>query len=89
MPENPRAAKADNAEPEAGAPVPQPDARGAARADREAEPEELLGFDGWFEFWAHQGQLPPSGEGWRVWLMMAGRGFGKTRAGAEWIHGWR
>ena len=49
-------------------------------------PEELLGFDGWFEFWAHRGQLPPLGEGWRVWLMMAGRGFGKTRAGAEWIY---
>ncbi|MFM6852803.1 MAG: terminase large subunit domain-containing protein, partial [Sphingopyxis sp.] len=29
-------------------------------------------------------QLPPGGE-WRVWLMLAGRGFGKTRAGAEWI----
>src|SRR5215207_9521283 len=49
-------------------------------------PEELLSFDGWFEFWAHNGQLPPSSDGWRVWLMMAGRGFGKTRAGAEWIH---
>lgn len=49
-------------------------------------PEELLSFDGWFEFWAHRGQLPPLGESWRVWLMMAGRGFGKTRAGAEWIH---
>ena len=31
--------------------------------------------------------MPPKGEGWRVWLMMAGRGFGKTRAGAEWIFG--
>jgi hypothetical protein len=30
--------------------------------------------------------LAPQAEGWRVWLMMAGRGFGKTRAGAEWIH---
>ena len=49
-------------------------------------PEELLSLDGWFEFWAHKGQLPPSGEGWRAWLMMAGRGFGKTRAGAEWVH---
>jgi phage terminase large subunit-like protein len=49
-------------------------------------PEELLSFDGWFEFWAQRGQLPPLGDGWRVWLMMAGRGFGKTRAGAEWIH---
>jgi phage terminase large subunit-like protein len=36
-------------------------------------------------FWqAHGGQVEPSGD-WRVWLMMAGRGFGKTRAGAEWV----
>jgi phage terminase large subunit-like protein len=34
--------------------------------------------------WAHAGQLPPPGD-WRVWLLMAGRGFGKTRAGAEWV----
>jgi len=34
--------------------------------------------------WAHDGQLAPEG-GWRVWLMMAGRGFGKTRAGAEYV----
>lgn len=27
----------------------------------------------------------PSGSDWDVWLMMAGRGFGKTRAGAEWV----
>ncbi|HXG81924.1 MAG TPA: terminase family protein, partial [Sphingomicrobium sp.] len=47
---------------------------------------DLLALDAAFELWAHSGQLPPGGEGWRVWLMMAGRGFGKTRAGAEWIH---
>jgi len=29
-------------------------------------------------------QLPPPGD-WRVWLMLAGRGFGKTRSGAEWV----
>jgi len=29
-------------------------------------------------------QLPPPGQ-WRVWLMLAGRGFGKTRSGAEWV----
>ena len=29
-------------------------------------------------------QLAPDGD-WRIWLMMAGRGFGKTRAGAEWV----
>ena len=34
--------------------------------------------------WARAAQLPPDGE-WRVWLIMAGRGFGKTRAGAEWV----
>lgn len=33
---------------------------------------------------ARAAQLPPLGE-WRVWLIMAGRGFGKTRAGAEWV----
>ncbi len=45
----------------------------------------------WFEqqewhwpFWRRPAQAPPPGD-WRVWMMMAGRGFGKTRAGAEWI----
>jgi len=32
--------------------------------------------------WARPEQLPPPGD-WRVWLLMAGRGFGKTRTGAE------
>jgi phage terminase large subunit-like protein len=50
-----------------------------------ASVEHMLKIDADFEQWAHKNQLPPSGEGWRVWLMMAGRGFGKTRAGAEWI----
>ena len=35
-------------------------------------------------FWAHDGQIEPPGD-WRVWLIRAGRGFGKTRAGAEWV----
>ncbi|MDB5677099.1 terminase family protein [Sphingomonas bacterium] len=34
--------------------------------------------------WAHRGQLSPDGEP-LVWLIQAGRGFGKTRAGAEWV----
>jgi phage terminase large subunit-like protein len=29
-------------------------------------------------------QMPPDGD-WRVWLLMGGRGSGKTRAGAEWV----
>ena len=35
-------------------------------------------------FWADRRQLPPEGA-WRTWLLMAGRGFGKTRAGSEWV----
>ena len=34
--------------------------------------------------WARPEQLAPVGD-WTVWLIMAGRGFGKTRAGAEWV----
>lgn len=34
--------------------------------------------------WARKKQLPPATK-WHVWLLMAGRGFGKTRAGAEWV----
>ena len=30
-------------------------------------------------------QLPPPGDWWTTWLLMAGRGFGKSRAGAEWV----
>ena len=46
---------------------------------------DVLALDADFEAWAHEAQLPPKREGWRTWLMMAGRGFGKTRAGAEWV----
>ena len=49
-------------------------------------PIELLRLDACFDAWAHDSQRPPEGEGWRVWMLMAGRGFGKTRAGAEWVH---
>lgn len=35
--------------------------------------------------WARDEQLPPQRPGWRLWLILAGRGFGKTRAGAEWV----
>jgi len=30
-------------------------------------------------------QRPPKGDDWFVWMLMAGRGFGKTRSGAEWL----
>jgi phage terminase large subunit-like protein len=38
---------------------------------------------GWGD-WARAAQTPPEGE-WRIWLLLAGRGFGKTRCGAEFV----
>lgn len=38
-----------------------------------------------FEHWAHTAhQLPPEGD-WTTWVVLGGRGAGKTRTGAEWI----
>ena len=37
-----------------------------------------------WSFWAREKQIAPQGD-WLVWLLLAGRGFGKTRTGAEWI----
>lgn len=34
--------------------------------------------------WARRDQLPPPGD-WTTWLLLGGRGAGKTRAGAEWV----
>ncbi|MTH77197.1 DNA-packaging protein [Paracoccus aestuariivivens] len=61
-----------------------------------AEPEEVDEFLGglsdnalaalpWiFEFWALPHQIAPEGD-WKTWVIMGGRGAGKTRAGAEWV----
>jgi phage terminase large subunit-like protein len=42
-----------------------------------------------FGIYAHGHQCPPllanNGEAWTTWLMIGGRGAGKTRAGAEWV----
>jgi phage terminase large subunit-like protein len=37
-----------------------------------------------WHFWQRDDQRPPEGH-WHSWLLMAGRGFGKTRVGAEWV----
>lgn len=48
-------------------------------------PHELSALGSWhWEVWGRDEQHPPQGP-WRVWLIKAGRGFGKTRAGAEWV----
>jgi len=38
-----------------------------------------------WEFWARPNQLEPKGNDWDIWVALAGRGWGKTRAGAEWV----
>ena len=40
-----------------------------------------------WSFWARPNQIIPSGD-WVVWLILAGRGFGKTRTGAETVREW-
>lgn len=47
-------------------------------------PPALRSLEDEWRWQAHGGQREPEGD-WRVWLIMAGRGFGKTRAGAEWV----
>jgi phage terminase large subunit-like protein len=67
----------------------------AARVARLTQEDRLAWFKGkgdvtcerlladW-RFWRRPDQVAPIGD-WRIWLVMAGRGFGKTRAGAEWV----
>lgn len=50
-------------------------------------PEVLAALRYNWEFWARPEQLEPSGD-WTTWLILAGRGFGKTRTGAETIRKW-
>lgn len=47
-------------------------------------PAELAALPWCWPFWARPAQRSPRGD-WRTWLILAGRGFGKTRAGAEWV----
>lgn len=57
----------------------------------ELGPEHLQLILAHWPLWARADQLAPvttaSGQAWRVWLILGGRGAGKTRAGAEWVSG--
>lgn len=46
--------------------------------------KELAELKWHWPFWARPNQLEPEGD-WSNWLVLAGRGFGKTRMGSEWI----
>lgn len=61
-------------------PIPQREAILAQWTDEQCE--EALRGAWWFT--GRPEQFTPSGD-WLIWLLMAGRGWGKTRTGAEWI----
>lgn len=50
-------------------------------------PEALANLQYDWTFWARPNQIAPEGD-WATWLILAGRGFGKTRTGAETIRQW-
>lgn len=55
-----------------------------ARILSKLSPEEGEALLWRWDFWGRPSQIPPSGD-WAIWLILAGRGFGKTRTGSEWI----
>lgn len=50
--------------------------------------DELLGLTYDWKLWAREKQLPSRND-WVTWLILAGRGWGKTRVGAEQIRMWQ
>ena len=58
-------------------------ASGKRRLQRLSPAEAALLRYEW-RFWARPKQIAPEND-WGIWLLMTGRGFGKTRAGAQWV----
>lgn len=54
------------------------------KALRDLSPAVLAALKYDWNFWARPNQLTPPGD-WTTWLILAGRGFGKTRTGAEFV----
>ena len=57
----------------------------AALKTTQSETEQLLAY--WPFNGSRPDQRPPEGDLWRTWLILGGRGAGKTRTGAEWVRG--
>jgi phage terminase large subunit-like protein len=49
-----------------------------------SEKEAAFYLYDWEGVWARSEQLPPDGD-WTIWLLLAGRGFGKTLTGSQWV----
>jgi phage terminase large subunit-like protein len=56
---------------------------GAEELAKMLSPEAMKQLQHTWRAWARPEQLPPPGD-WRTWMILAGRGWGKTRTGAEW-----
>src|SRR5262252_2662606 len=61
-------------------------ARNEVLADLTPQQAEAALYD-WRGMWARPNQIQPDGE-WLFWLLLAGRGFGKTKTGGETIKEW-
>lgn len=61
--------------------LPEDKVRAALNLLTKSELEELM--KDW-SFWGRPAQFAPEGN-WNIWFINAGRGFGKTRAGVEWV----
>ena len=59
------------------------DGRAAFIASLSQDECNALAYD-WRGFHARPNQIAPDGD-WDIWIALAGRGFGKTRMGAEWV----
>lgn len=60
-----------------------PDDLRRAELDRLTE-EQAAGLAWDWEFWGRPDQLPPA-DPWSIWVIVQGRGGGKTRTGSEWV----
>jgi phage terminase large subunit-like protein len=58
-------------------------ARRAVLADLTPDDQEALAYE--WALWGRLDQIPPPGRLWRVWLLLGGRGSGKTRSANEGI----
>jgi phage terminase large subunit-like protein len=61
-----------------------PDEQQAAFLASLTEDQQFDLLHDWRGFLAREDQIAPDGD-WDIWLVMSGRGFGKTRTGAEWV----
>lgn len=57
----------------------------AASLGRPLTPELLTELRYDWSLWARPEQLEPTPTSWDIWLILSGRGWGKTRTGAQWV----